>query len=188
MTEGIETHLALGRLVLDLLSLSRLCFFLNHTKERVTPALQLLRTAALEEPIESENGEFRDIPLDALVHIIGTQPVVVESAKKVSVLFFAVDLALRRRVVKLELLHRVPHRGDLLRKQCFEVRTLVALRLALFDAGFDARVLGELLPLLLEDVVVLSNLFWRLRVYFLRKQVELLSPTVMSASSDKSYL
>ena len=100
----------------------------------------------------------------------------IEAAKQVAVLLLRVDLSLRRWVVQLELLHWVPDGRNLLREQRLEVRPLVALRLALLDARLDARVLGELLPLLLEDGVVLLDLVGALGVDFPGERLKVLVP------------
>ena len=64
----------------------------------------------------------------------------VKSAQEVPILFFRVHFALGRRIVELQLLHRVPNRGDLLLEKHFEVFPLVTLRFAFFDTCFDAGV------------------------------------------------
>ena len=75
-----NTHLALRPSRLHLFHLFTLLLLLDHAKERVTSPLELLRTPALEEPVEPEHRELRDILLDTLVHVLGLHAVVVEAA------------------------------------------------------------------------------------------------------------
>jgi hypothetical protein len=79
-------------------------------------AIEHLREG-FEEPVKSEDRELCDILLDALVHIVGRHPVVVQTAEKVSVFLFAVDLPFRGGVVELQLLHRIFDGQDLLQEE-----------------------------------------------------------------------
>lgn len=134
------TYLALRPLHFHLLRLPRLRLLLNHPQQRITPPLELLGTPALEEPIEPEHRELRDILLDAFVHVLRRHTVMVQPHEQVPVLFFRVDFAFRRGVVELELLHRVAYGVNLLGEERFEVGSFVPFGLAFFDTCFDTGV------------------------------------------------
>lgn len=128
------TNLSSGRRPLALhLFLSSFRFLLNHAQQRITSPLQLQRRPTLEEPIEPEHRELRDVFLNPFVNVVHAHSVVVESAKEIPVLFFGIDFAFCGGVVEFELLHGVANGVDLLGEEGLEIGAFVALRFTLGD-------------------------------------------------------
>ena len=153
-------------------------FLLDQTKKGVASPLEFLRTPTLEEPVETEDGEFGNILLYPLVNVIGPHTIVVESTEKITVLLFRVDFALGRRIVELQFLHGIPYGSDLLGQKCFEIRTLCSFRLTFLDTCLDTGIFSEFLPLLFEDGVVSCDLVDRLVLDFACEKFKVVGPSI----------
>jgi len=86
----------------------------NQPKKGMATSRKFLWSTTLEEPVEAEHRELGDVLFNAVINIRTREAVMVEAAKEISILFFAIDFALGDGIVEFELLHREANRLDLL--------------------------------------------------------------------------
>mmetsp|Transcript_22804 Transcript_22804/g.58024 ORF Transcript_22804/g.58024 Transcript_22804/m.58024 type:complete len:574 (+) Transcript_22804:400-2121(+) len=132
-----------------------LVLLLNQADERVAAARQLLRRAALEEPVEAEAPRLADLRLEVVPVAVAQ---LVHHAQDEAVLLLRVRLALVGAVLDLELLPRVLVPLQLHGHRVHDVRLALDLELAALNVLEHLLPVVELAEALPEHIAVLAHI------------------------------